>query len=151
MSALRYRDKPTLQLGTSTYRAADRGIIVATMTEIRFDSWYRPLATPLGLGPSRSDVAVADGALHVSMGWGFSADIPLASIADAKLASRPGLGWGVHGWRGRWLVNGSMSGLVELTIDPPVQAKVCGVSTTLRTLLVSVTDPDALIAACARN
>ena len=121
------------------------------MTEIRFDSWYKPLATPLGLGPSRTDVRVADGTLHVSMGWGFSADIPLASITEAKPASRPGLGWGVHGWRGRWLVNGSMSGLVELSIDPPVQAKVCGVSTTLRTLLVSVTDPDALIAACARN
>jgi hypothetical protein len=57
----------------------------------------------------------------------------------------------VHGFRGRWLVNGSSKGVVELTIDPPVQAKIVGVSTTLRTLLVSVTDPEALIAACARN
>jgi hypothetical protein len=57
----------------------------------------------------------------------------------------------VHGFRGRWLVNGSSKGVVELTIDPPVKAKIVGVSTTLRTLLVSVTDPEALIAACARN
>jgi hypothetical protein len=119
------------------------------MTEIRFDSWYRPLATPLGLGPGRSDVNVADGTLHVSMGWGFSADIPLASITEAKPAKGNFLGWGVHGFRGRWLVNGSLQGIVELTIDPPVQAKIVGVPTTLRTLLVSVTDPDALIAACA--
>jgi hypothetical protein len=121
------------------------------MTEIRFDSWYRPLATPLGLGPGRSDVTVANGTLHVSMGWGFSADIPLAAITDAKPARGPFLGWGVHGFRGRWLVNGSLQGVVELTIDPPVRAKIVGVSTTLRTLLVSVTDPDALIAACAHN
>ena len=121
------------------------------MTEIRFDSWYKPLATPLGLGPGRSDVSVAGGVLHVSMGWGFSADIPLASITEAKPASGPFLGWGVHGWRGRWLVNGSSKGVVELTIDPPVQAKICGVTTALRTLLVSVTDPGALIEACARS
>jgi hypothetical protein len=57
----------------------------------------------------------------------------------------------VHGFRGRWLVNGSSKGVVELTIDPPVKAKIVGVSTTLRTLLVSVTDPEALIAACTRN
>ncbi|WP_396929838.1 hypothetical protein [Mycolicibacterium sp.] len=121
------------------------------MTEVSFDRWYRPLATPLGLGPGRCDVSVAAGTLHVSMGWGFSADIPLASITDAKPAKGPFLGWGVHGWRGRWLVNGSSKGVVELTIDPPVQAKVVGVPTTLRTLLVSVTDPDALIAACSSN
>ncbi|WP_445167402.1 hypothetical protein ACTXG7_26965 [Mycolicibacterium sp. Dal123E01] len=116
------------------------------MTEIRFDSWYKPLATPLGLGPGRSDVTVANGTLHVTMGWGFSADVPFA-----KPATGPFMGLGVHGFRGRWLVNGSSKGVVELTIDPPVKAKICGIATTLRTLLVSVTDPDALIAACGRN
>jgi hypothetical protein len=121
------------------------------MTEVSFDRWYRPLAAPLGLGPGRCDVSVAGGRLHVSMGWGFSADIALASIVDAKPASGPFLGWGVHGWRGRWLVNGSSKGIVELTIDPPAQARVVGVPITLRTLLVSVTDPAALIAACSRN
>ena len=119
------------------------------MTEISFDRWYRPLAVPLGLGPGRSDVSIAGGILHVSMGWGFSADIPLASITDAAPAKGPFLGWGVHGWRGRWLVNGSSKGVVELSIDPPVQARVVGVPTTLRSLLVSVTDPAALISACS--
>jgi hypothetical protein len=32
-------------------------------------------------------------------------------------------------------------GVVELTIDTPVKAKIIGVSTALRTLPVSVTDP----------
>jgi hypothetical protein len=59
--------------------------------------------------------------------------------------------WGVHGWRGRWLVNGSPKGIVELTIDPPVRAHVAGLPITLRTLSVSVTDPDALIAAVAKS
>jgi hypothetical protein len=37
--------------------------------------------------------------------------------------------------------------MVELTIDPSARAHVIGVPVTLRTLWVSVTDPEALIAA----
>ena len=43
------------------------------------------------------------------------------------------------------------NGMVELTIDPPVRAYVAGLPITLRTLWVSVTDPDALIAAVAAS
>jgi hypothetical protein len=59
--------------------------------------------------------------------------------------------WGAHGWRGRWLVNGSSKGIVELTIDPPTRAYVMGVPVTLKTLWVSVTEPEALIEACTRK
>jgi hypothetical protein len=45
------------------------------------------------------------------------------------------------------LVNGSTKGLVALTIEPPTQAKAAGRPVKLRSLWVSVTDPDALIAA----
>jgi hypothetical protein len=38
---------------------------------------------------------------------------------------------------------------VELTIDPPLRAYVTGAPISLRTLYVSLTDPQALIAACA--
>jgi hypothetical protein len=48
---------------------------------------------------------------------------------------------------GQWVVDG----LVELTIDPAAQAKVMGVPVTLKALRVSVTDPDALIAACTKT
>jgi hypothetical protein len=54
----------------------------------------------------------------------------------------------LHGWRGRWLVNGSSKDIVELTIAPPVRAYVMGAPIKLQTLYVSVTDPQALIAAC---
>ncbi len=116
-----------------------------------YQRWFLPLATPLGLGPKRSDVSIRDGTLHVAMGWGFSADIPLSSIKDARLCTDRVLSWGVHGFRGRWLVNGSSHGVVELTIDPPVRARVMGVPTTLRVLMVSVTDPTELIEACTRG
>jgi hypothetical protein len=73
---------------------------------------------PLGLGPKRSEVRIEDGTLHVRFGWGFRTEIPLTSIKDAK----PSNGWGAHGWRGRWLVDGSSKDIVELTIDPPADA-----------------------------
>jgi hypothetical protein len=81
---------------------------------------------------------------------GFTGDIPLSSIAEAKPYTGRVTAWGVHGWRGRWLVNGSGKGLVELTIEPAATARVLGVAVALRALCVSVTDPDALIAACTR-
>lgn len=118
------------------------------MPEMSYQRWFAGMATPLGLGPKRSDVSIRDDVLHVSMGWGFSADIPLASIENARRFHDRVFAWGVHGFRGRWLVNGSSQGIVELTIDPPVRARIMGVPMTLRELLVSVTDPDDLIAAC---
>ncbi len=121
------------------------------MTELRYERWFLPLSVPLGLGPGNSSVTVDGDTLHVAMGWGFSAEIPLASIRTAEPNTDRVLGWGVHGWRGRWLVNGSSQGIVKLTIDPPVQARVLGVPTTLRTLLVSVTDPEAFIISVRRG
>jgi hypothetical protein len=85
------------------------------------------------------------------MGWGFRGTIPLSSIKNAEPNDDRVYARGVHCWRGRWLVNGSPKGMVELTIDPPVRAYVAGVPITLRTLRVSVTDPDALIAAVAQS
>lgn len=119
-------------------------------TEISYAKWMLPLSVPFGLGPKHSEVQVRDGALHVAMGWGFTAEIPLASITQARRWEGRITSWGVHGFRGRWLVNGSSDGVVALTIDPPVKAKVCGVPVTLRQLGISVTDPDALIAAVNR-
>ncbi|EUA02294.1 hypothetical protein I546_6167 [Mycobacterium kansasii 732] len=87
-----------------------------------------------------------DGTLRVKFGWGFNVGIPLASIKDAKPHHDRVYTWGAHGFRGRWLVNGSSKGIVEMTVDPPARAKVMGVPVTLKSLYVSVTDPDALIA-----
>ena len=118
--------------------------------ELRYDRWMLPFTVPLGNGPKKSVVRIDDGALHVQMGWGFEAEVPLTSITSAShWTGRVTAAWGVHGWRGRYLVNGSSHGIVELLIDPPVPARVAGVPVKLRDLAVSVSEPDALIAACA--
>jgi hypothetical protein len=120
---------------------------VLVATELRFERLYLLLSVPIGLGPKNSEVRVADGALHVKMGWAFDAHIPLASITKAEAPKERAFTWGVHYSRSRWLVNGSTKGLVALTIEPAVRAKAAGRSVKLRSLWVSVTDPDALIAA----
>lgn len=117
-------------------------------TELRYERWYELLSTPLGLGPKTSEVRVDDGTLHVKMGWAFDAHIPVASITRAEASDERTFTAGVHYLNGRWLVNGSGKGLVALTIEPPVRTKVPLRSVLLRSLVLSVTDPDALIAAC---
>jgi hypothetical protein len=130
----------------NAYASKQMGKVVA-VTELRFERWYLALAVPIGLGPKNSEVRVADGTLHVKMGWAFNAHIPLESITNAEAPKERAFTWGVHYSRGRWLVNGSTKGLVALTIEPAVQARAAGRSVRLRSLWVSVTDPDALIAA----
>jgi hypothetical protein len=124
------------------------GKLATVETKLRYERWFLPLSVPLGLGPDRSEVRLAAGTLHVKMGWAFEAHIPLASITRAEATTERAFTAGVHYSGGRWLVNGSGKGLVTLTIEPPVQAKVPLRSVTLRKLVLSVTDPDALIAAC---
>lgn len=118
-------------------------------TDLRYDRWFLPFSVPFGLGPNRSALRVEDDTLHVRFGWGFRSEIPLTSIKDAKLNRDKVYAWGAHGWGGRWLVNGSSKDIVELTIDPPARAYVMGAPITLRTLYVSVTDPQDLIGKCA--
>ena len=124
------------------------GKLAVVETKLRYERWFLPLSVPLGLGPERSEVRVEAGTLHVKMGWAFEAHIPLASITRAGATRERAFTAGVHYSGGRWLVNGSGKGLVTLTIEPPAQAKVPMRSVTLRSLVLSVTDPDALIAAC---
>jgi hypothetical protein len=62
---------------------------------------------------------------------------------------------GVHAKGGRWLVNGSADGLVEIEIDPPCHTER-SLSTLFRRmkvteLIVSLVDPDGFIAAVQRD
>jgi hypothetical protein len=58
---------------------------------------------------------------------------------------------GVHGFGGRWLVNGAGDGVLDLRFEPPQKGHVIGWPVTLRQLLVSVDDPNALAAALGRT
>lgn len=118
--------------------------------DIRFDPVLRPLFIASGMGPGSSHVTVTADELHAVMGWGFRGRIARSAVVDARPARTPLiLGIGVHGWAGRWAVNGSRAGTVRLDVDPPARAHVCGVPVHLRTLWLSLADPDGFLAALA--
>jgi len=116
--------------------------------DISYAAWVRPLLTVLGAGPAFSSVVVGEHEVRVRMGWAFRAEFPRTAISGGAADTRAVLGWGVHGWGGRWLVNGSASGVVAVRLDPAQPARVLGVvPVRLRELRVSLTDPDAFLRA----
>ena len=83
---------------------------------------------------------------------GFLLDIPRDSVRSAtRSADEPRGPIGVHGRRGRWIVNGSHDGLVELAIDPPCylprQPSSLFLRSKVSSLTISLVDPDGFIAA----
>jgi hypothetical protein len=114
---------------------------------IRYSGINRPLLRLLGLGPRRSRVEVDDDDVTVRMGWAFSTRFPRTAVRSARRDTGAVWGWGVHGWRGTWLVNGSSRGLVRLALEPPQRARTLGLPLRLRVLRVSVDDPEELVAA----
>jgi hypothetical protein len=116
---------------------------------ILFGKW-RPLLVALGMGPGLSGVELDGDTMHVRMGWAFRARVPRADITGARaLTGRVG-GVGVHGWRGRWLVNGSMENIVGIDIEPSARAVAVGIPVHLHYLSLSLEDPEGFLAAVAR-
>ena len=111
----------------------------------------KPFMSALGMGPGHSGVEVTDDAVRVQMGWSFRADIPRQSVVGVRRAEDVALTRGVHGWGGSWLVNGDGKGVVELDIDPPVQARMSGISIRLERLRVGVEDPEGFRAALSAD
>jgi hypothetical protein len=116
---------------------------------ISFSRPMRLLMGLLGTGPRRSRVEVRGDSVVVKLGWAFHAAIPTASIAGVRRRERCGISRGVHGWAGRYLVNGSRRGLVAISVEPAQRARVAGVPVRLRELTVSVDDPVGLADALA--
>jgi hypothetical protein len=114
---------------------------------IRFDGWYGGLSTLLLLPPSRAFVEVARDEVAVQMGWAFRARFPRAAVRAARQMSERPLSRGVHGFAGRWLVNGSGEGIVTIDLADDQRARVLGCPVRLRQLLVSAVEPAALVAA----
>jgi hypothetical protein len=116
--------------------------------DFRYDRWCGWFMGLLGMGGSRSRVVADDDAVEIVMGWSFRARVPRSSIMTVERPDwqrRPWLGWGVHGWRGRWLVNGSLHGLVSIEIDPPAPSRVIGFRGKLRQVVVSLEEPEAFV------
>jgi hypothetical protein len=113
---------------------------------IYYGAW-RPLLVGLGMGPRFSGVELDDDELHVKMGWAFRARVQRATITGAQTVTGRVGGVGVHGWRGRWLVNGSMERIVGLDIEPSGRAIATGFPVHLHYLALSLEDPEAFLAA----
>jgi hypothetical protein len=118
---------------------------------LRYGGWMRALASLTALGPQWSHVDLSADELQVRMGWGFQAHIPRRSIIRARPLGQQRDIWyavGIHTLRGgRWIVNGSLHGVVTLEIEPPVRARVFGLPIRLRWLAMSLRDPDGFLAA----
>lgn len=112
-----------------------------------YDAGLKPLFVPLGLGPRHTHISIEGAALHVRMGWGFRATIPLSSVRGAEPDVGRVSGWGAHGWNGTWLVNGSSNGLVRVEIDPPARGSVSGIPVRLKVLRLSLQEPEAFLTA----
>lgn len=87
---------------------------------------------------------VDDEGVSVRMAWGFSTRFPLSSVAGTSRLDSSPISRGVHGFAGRWLVNGSGDRILVIDLQPTQRARVLGVPVRLKQLLVSVDDPDAL-------
>ena len=119
----------------------------AAQFPISFDRWYRVLSSVLGLPPSRSYVNLNEKQVQVRMGWAFRSCFPRSAVVSVSGLDIKPLSRGVHGFAGRWLVNGSGQGIVRIRLSPRQRAYVMGVPVRLQELLVSVAEPSALAAA----
>jgi len=117
---------------------------------IRFDAGYRLLFSALLLAPADSFVEVEGDEVRVRMAWAFRARFRKSAVSSATSHQRKPLSRGVHGFAGRWLVNGSRESIVDVTLEPRQRGYVMGFPVRLRNLLVSVEDPEGLIAALTR-
>jgi len=118
-----------------------------TRFQISFDRWYRVVSAALLLAPSDSFVEVHGGEVRVRMAYGFRATFPRSAVVSATEYRRRPLSRGVHGFAGRWLVNGSGRGIVSIALEPRQRGYVLGFPVKLRQLLVSVEDPAGLLEA----
>lgn len=115
-----------------------------------YSRFMRAVMTPLLAGPARSMVRVERDRVVVEMGaggWAFSATVPRSTIVDVTPVTGPVWGWGAHGWRGRWLVNGSSRGLVRVRISPSARGRCLLIPLKVRELTLSLNDVDAFVAA----
>ncbi len=128
----------------------DRGAPTSEHTvrfPITFSRAYGLLSTLLFLSPAAAYVEITGREVQVRMGWAFRTTfVREVVVSAAKIEDTP-LSRGAHGFGGRWLVNGSGEGILNLELQPPQRAYVMGFPIRLRQLLVSVADPFALASA----
>jgi hypothetical protein len=123
----------------------------STRFRIKFDAPYALLSKALFISPTDSYVEIVQNEVLVRMGWAFRTTFDRSCVTGTSpLDKRIPLTRGVHGWAGRWLVNGAGDGIVAIDLEPRQRAYVMGFPVSLMQLQVTVDDPLALVAALAR-
>jgi hypothetical protein len=114
---------------------------------IRVDPAFRVLFSILGAWASIDYVEVGTATVRIRLGWLFHATIARSAITDVRHHADMYGGWGAHGWRHRWLVNGSSKGIIQLDLAPRQPARLLGVwPITLDTVFLSLVEPDGFLA-----
>ena len=114
---------------------------------IRVDPIFKALFTVLGAPQSWDYVDVSADAVHVRLGWLFRARFDRTGVKEVKHHADMYGGWGAHGFAGRWLVNGSSKGIVEIDLEPAQRGWLLGFfPLRLRVLDLSLSDPDTFLA-----
>ncbi len=119
-------------------------------TEFQFS--YAPgvrwILSLLGSGPASARVTVEPTQVRIRFGWSFQMTFARDAVIGAGHAQKPfGAGMGVHGWKGRWVINGSNADIVRLTFRQPERARVIGFPVKPREIFLSLEDPDGFLAA----
>jgi hypothetical protein len=123
-------------------------MVPATRVPIKFEPAYALLSRSLFISPADSYVEIDGDGISVRMAWAFKADFDRSAVQRTSvLGKRIPLTRGVHGWAGRWLVNGAGDDILVINLNPPQRGYVVGFPVKLRELLVSVHDPRALATA----
>lgn len=113
----------------------------------RYDRWCGWILGLFGSGRRSSRVVVGPTDVQVRLGIAFRGTFERSSIRSASRWRGRVIGWGAHGWNGRWLVNGSSSGIVVLQVEPRGSGRVLGFPVKVRELALSLEDPDAFCSA----
>jgi hypothetical protein len=138
---------PTWGGSTSTTESAS-----SVRFPIKFDAAYALLSSALLLFPSDSYVEIAGNDVSVRMGWAFRTTFDRSRVTRTMpIGKRILFTRGVHGWAGRWLVNGSGDGILAIDLDPSQRAYVMGFPVRLRQLQVSIEDAAALATVLAKR
>lgn len=118
---------------------------------IAYGPTMRALGGVLGLGPSKAWINIDPTTVEVRMGWAFQAKFPRGAVKRATISDRQFFSLGVHGRAGRWLVNGTMEGLVRIDLDPEQRARVLSRDVRLSILDISVERPAEVLRALERD
>ena len=110
-----------------------------TRIPIKYSKAWAWLLTIMLLPQRFSYIEVDGDTIRVRMSYGFRARFTRGDVSAVD-TNRFAVSIGVHGWRGRWLVNGAHRPIARISLALPVKARVLGVGVRVRELLVSVDD-----------